>query len=247
MAPPRLLPPLGPPPKTLTRRNANASAAEDGLRLWEAATGLLGGPAAPPAALTGRQLTVTAVTQRELALFLGASAQARRHRVLRDELLALLEAGASVEPGPLAARVERVPHRVLSVKALKPVLGEDRVRQLQEAVGPTLYRHLVVSEAPQGAGKGSPGLQKGFPVDDPFYSDLEIMGMPSGLKATVTARAPDHGIAYKAAVFFFGHMLDALTLTVNRPMYLSWIERERTRKRGLRDGARAGEFMPRGR
>ena len=31
--------------------------------------------------------------------------------------------------------------------------------------------------------------QKGFRVDDPFYSDIEITGLPSGLKGTVTARA----------------------------------------------------------
>lgn len=70
--------------------------------------------------------------------------------------------------------------------------------------------------------------QKGFRVDDPFYSDIEIVGIPSGLKATVTARASDHVLAYKAAVFFFGHMLDTLTLTVNRPMYLSLTERDRS-------------------
>lgn len=70
--------------------------------------------------------------------------------------------------------------------------------------------------------------QKGFRVDDPFYSDIEIMGIPSGLKATVTARAPDHMVAYKAAVFFFGHMLDVLTLVINRPMYLSLRERDRS-------------------
>lgn len=69
--------------------------------------------------------------------------------------------------------------------------------------------------------------QKGFRVDDPFYSDIEITNIPSGLKATVTARAPDHVIAYTAAVYFFGHMLDALTLAVNRPMDLSLTERER--------------------
>ncbi|WP_169980519.1 methylamine utilization protein MauJ [Tautonia rosea] len=69
--------------------------------------------------------------------------------------------------------------------------------------------------------------QKGFRVHDPFYSDIEIMGIPSGLKTTVTARAPDDVVAYKAAVFFFGHMLDALTLAVNHPMYLSLTERER--------------------
>ena len=99
-------------------------------------------------ALAGRQLTVTAVTQRELAEYLELCERANRHRVLRDELLALLEAGAWVEPGPLAVRVECVPHRVLSARALAGVLGEGRVRELQEAVEPTLHRHLVVSGAP---------------------------------------------------------------------------------------------------
>lgn len=72
--------------------------------------------------------------------------------------------------------------------------------------------------------------QKGFRVDDPFYSDIEILGIPSGIKATVTARAQDHTVAYKAAVFFFGHMVDALTLAINRPMYLSLTERERSNR-----------------
>lgn len=70
--------------------------------------------------------------------------------------------------------------------------------------------------------------QKGFRIDDPFYSDIEIKGIPSGLKATVTARAPDRVVARKAGVFFFGHMIDALTLTVNCPMYLGLIEREKS-------------------
>lgn len=71
--------------------------------------------------------------------------------------------------------------------------------------------------------------QKGFQVNDPFYSDIEIMSAPSGVRATVTARAPDQAVAHKAALFFFGRMLDALTLIVNRPMYLSLAEGERTR------------------
>jgi hypothetical protein len=112
--------------------------------------------AATAVTLTGRQLSVTAVTQRELALYLEACAQARRHRVLRDELLALVDAGAWVEPGPLAVRVEHVARRVLSAKALTAALGEDQVRQLQEKVGPTLCRRLVASGAPHGDGKGSP-------------------------------------------------------------------------------------------
>jgi hypothetical protein len=89
-------------------------------------------------------------------LFLELSEQARRHRVLHDELLARLAGGAWVEPGPLSVRVECVPHRLLSAKALTPVLGEGRVRQLQEEVGPTVCRHLLVAGAPGGAGKGRP-------------------------------------------------------------------------------------------
>jgi hypothetical protein len=37
--------------------------------------------------LTGRQLTVTTVTQRALGLYLGASVQARRHRKLSAKAL----------------------------------------------------------------------------------------------------------------------------------------------------------------
>jgi hypothetical protein len=70
--------------------------------------------------------------------------------------------------------------------------------------------------------------QKGFHISDPFYSDIEIQKIPSGIKATVTARAPNQGTAYKAALFFFGGMVDALTLSINRPMYLSFTERART-------------------
>jgi hypothetical protein len=71
--------------------------------------------------------------------------------------------------------------------------------------------------------------QKGFRVDDPFYSDIEIQSVPSGVRATVTTRAPDQTVAYKAAIFYFGRMLDTLTLVINRPMYLGLTERERAR------------------
>jgi len=71
--------------------------------------------------------------------------------------------------------------------------------------------------------------QKSFRTDNPFYSDIEIQPIPSGLRATATARATDVELAYKAAVFFFGRMLDVLTLQINRPMYLSLGEGERTR------------------
>jgi hypothetical protein len=70
--------------------------------------------------------------------------------------------------------------------------------------------------------------QKGFLVNDPFYSNIEIDRIPSGIKSTVTAQAPNQATAYKAALFFFGGMIDALTLSINCPMYLSFTERSHT-------------------
>jgi hypothetical protein len=71
--------------------------------------------------------------------------------------------------------------------------------------------------------------QKGFHPANPFYSDVQIQGVPSGLQATITARAPNERLAFEAAVFFFGRMLDVLSLTVDRPLYLSFTERRRIR------------------
>jgi hypothetical protein len=49
----------------------------------------------------------------------------------------------------------------------------------------------------------TPGQQKGFRRDDPFYSDVEILRVPSGgLRVKITARAPNRRSAREAAVFF---------------------------------------------
>lgn len=70
--------------------------------------------------------------------------------------------------------------------------------------------------------------QKGFRIDDPFYSDIRIEFRPTnGFRATVTARANDRDSAFQAGVVFFGQMLDALTLAVNQPMAVSLAERDR--------------------
>jgi hypothetical protein len=60
--------------------------------------------------------------------------------------------------------------------------------------------------------------QKGFREDDPFFSEIKIDRSPFGLDATITARAENDDLAGKAALFFFGRMLDALTLDVDEPM-----------------------------
>jgi hypothetical protein len=67
--------------------------------------------------------------------------------------------------------------------------------------------------------------QKGFRPENPFYSDVEVAGIPSGgLRATVTARAPNERLAFDAAVVFFGRMLDALAFEVDLPLFLSLTE-----------------------
>ncbi len=71
--------------------------------------------------------------------------------------------------------------------------------------------------------------QKGFHPDNPFYSDIEIRGIPSGLRATITARAANEHIAREAAVFFFGRMLDVLAFEVDLKIFLSLTEREHPR------------------
>jgi hypothetical protein len=106
-------------------------------------------PGLDQSALVGQQVTVTAVTQAQLAAFLEVRRQAWRHPVLRDQLLDLLDGGAWVEPGPLRVRVERTSRRILSAGALTPVLGEVRYRELLDAVEPTVCRNLIVEEAPR--------------------------------------------------------------------------------------------------
>lgn len=67
--------------------------------------------------------------------------------------------------------------------------------------------------------------QKGFHTSNPFYSDIEMMAAPTGIRAKLTARALDQELAFEAAVFFFGRMLDVLSLKVDQPMHLSLTER----------------------
>ena len=85
------------------------------------------------------------VSQADLADFLQLREQFRRHKEARDRLVALLEAGAPVERGPLTARVRRAPRQLLCPKTLTPVLGEDPVQELLARVEPTVYRFLDVT------------------------------------------------------------------------------------------------------
>lgn len=80
--------------------------------------------------------------------------------------------------------------------------------------GPIVVEHLLRLNEP-----------KGFRLQDPFYSDIEIKRANSGVEATVTAYASTERLAYKAALLFFGQMLDALALKIDQPLYLSFYNR----------------------
>ncbi len=54
----------------------------------------------------------------------------------------------------------------------------------------------------------------------PFYSEVRIRGHEDGFKATLTAFAPNPQLAEKAAILFFGRMLDVLSLNLNLPLQL---------------------------
>ena len=89
---------------------------------------------------------VSTVTQAQLQEFLEIREQYRKYKRLHEQLATLLQAGAWIEPGRLTAKVELERRPIFSNKALTPVLGEARVRELRDAVEPTVFRHLLIAE-----------------------------------------------------------------------------------------------------
>ncbi len=65
---------------------------------------------------------------------------------LREEILALIERQAIVEPGALTARIREVPSRTFSTGKLCAVLGEQQVEELKQQVELTISRHLIVTD-----------------------------------------------------------------------------------------------------
>lgn len=72
-------------------------------------------------------------------------------------------------------------------------------------------------------------VAKGFRLVDQFYSDVELRKSGSGVFAIVTARADTQRLARKAALFFFGQMLDVLAVQTTQPLYISLIESQSVR------------------
>ncbi len=61
---------------------------------------------------------------------------------------------------------------------------------------------------------------KGYRIDGPFYSDINLHKQPYGVKAEITAFAHSRELAFKAGLIFVGQMLDALALQINLPLLL---------------------------
>jgi hypothetical protein len=66
---------------------------------------------------------------------------------------------------------------------------------------------------------------KGFRLENPFYSDIEMDKSQFGVRATITAFASSSHLAQKAALLFFGQMLDVLAYHIDSPLLLSLTER----------------------
>jgi hypothetical protein len=80
---------------------------------------------------------------------------------------------------------------------------------------------------------------KGFSLPDPFQSDVRIKSFRGGVQITATAYASNLQNARKVTLVFIGYMLDALTLNINMPLYLSY-----TGSHDSREGFSERRFVP---
>lgn len=63
---------------------------------------------------------------------------------------------------------------------------------------------------------------KSYDLPDPFRSDVRIKPVSSGVQITATAYASSMPNARKVTTVFIGYMLDALTLKIDVPLFLSY-------------------------
>src|SRR5437899_8772149 len=93
-----------------------------------------------------------AVTQLELEAYLALKEHLKslQQQVAgeRERLIALVEAGASVEPGRLLLSYITVSQQRLTKAALVALIGEQGYEDLREEVPPTMIRRLTVKERP---------------------------------------------------------------------------------------------------
>lgn len=85
-----------------------------------------------------------AVTQAMLAEYAQLVEAARLKKELRQHLIALLDAGAGVEPGPLKATLDVSTQVRCTWPKLIDLLGEEEVEAIREQIEPTEVRYLRV-------------------------------------------------------------------------------------------------------
>ena len=88
------------------------------------------------------------ITQEQLASYKELLALERRRKSLRKKLLALLAAGAPVEPGRLRVRVRRHESRVLNFKTALSIFRQDELDWIRSVIEPTVTQHLLVRRDP---------------------------------------------------------------------------------------------------
>lgn len=70
--------------------------------------------------------------------------------------------------------------------------------------------------------------EKGFDLDQ-FYSNIKIVNSKHGIRATVTAYAPNSKVAHDAALLYFGKMIDVLSIEISVPLELVFYESQSTK------------------
>lgn len=99
------------------------------------------GQVGQPTALAGLM-----VTQRQLDRFRHLTAVLAERKQLRQDLVELLAAGASIEPGPLSLAVRRHYARRLSQAIIREFLGDEGTDWILSQIVPTPSLTLTVRE-----------------------------------------------------------------------------------------------------
>ena len=99
---------------------------------------------ARPRTTPSTPVTKPQITQGELLLYLGLIVATKRQVKMREILTARLEAGATVEPGELTARIDREPNSYLSADLVRQVFGQAALDELFAAARAKTVRRLRV-------------------------------------------------------------------------------------------------------
>ncbi len=92
------------------------------------------------------------VTQMILEEFCELKQDSKRLKVLRKEILDLLESGATVEEGNLTAIIQRQQQRSLTRAMLIELIGSERVEELKSKIEP--FEAISLWVAAKGCGGG---------------------------------------------------------------------------------------------